>query len=36
MNTSFITDGNIVALGGEDRSESALVVNLQGRPGDVF
>ncbi|WP_172807589.1 TcfC E-set like domain-containing protein [Endozoicomonas ascidiicola] len=36
MSTSFITDGNVVAIGGEDRAESALVVNLDGRAGDVF
>ncbi|MGO0305657.1 TcfC E-set like domain-containing protein [Endozoicomonas acroporae] len=36
MSTSFLTDGEVFALGGEDRSESALVVNLEGRAGDVF
>ncbi len=36
MSTSFLTDGEVFALGGEDRSESALVVNLEGRSGDVF
>ena len=36
MSTSFLTDGKVFALGGEDRSESALVVNLDGRSGDVF
>lgn len=36
MSTSFLTDGNVFALGGEERAESALVVNLDGRPGDVF
>ncbi|USE37017.1 TcfC E-set like domain-containing protein [Endozoicomonas sp. SCSIO W0465] len=36
MSTSFLTDGDVFALGGEERAESALVVNLDGRPGDVF
>ena len=36
MSTSFLTDGEVFAVGGEDRSESALVVNLEGRSGDVF
>ncbi|WP_422449934.1 MULTISPECIES: TcfC E-set like domain-containing protein [unclassified Endozoicomonas] len=36
MSTSFLTDGEVFALGGEERAESALVVNLDGRPGDVF
>ncbi|WP_299734824.1 TcfC E-set like domain-containing protein [uncultured Endozoicomonas sp.] len=36
MSTSFITDGNVVAIGGEDRAESALVVTIAGRSGDVF
>lgn len=36
MSTSFLTDGKVFALGGEERAESALVVNLDGRPGDVF
>ncbi|WP_257267005.1 TcfC E-set like domain-containing protein [Endozoicomonas sp. ONNA2] len=36
MNTSFLTDGDVFALGGEERAESALVVNLEGRAGDVF
>ena len=36
MSTSFLTDGEVFAVGGEDRSESALVVNLDGRAGDVF
>ena len=36
MSTSFLTDGEMFALGGEQRSESAVVVNLDGRPGDLF
>ncbi len=36
MSTSLLTDGEVFALGGENRAESALVINLQGRPGDVF
>ncbi|WP_079253802.1 TcfC E-set like domain-containing protein [Endozoicomonas arenosclerae] len=36
FSTSFLTDGNVVAMGGEQRAESALVVNLDGRTGDVF
>ncbi|MGI9278446.1 MAG: TcfC E-set like domain-containing protein [Endozoicomonas sp.] len=36
FNTSFLTDGNVFAMGGEQVSESALVVNLSGREGDVF
>ncbi len=36
FSTSFLTDGNVVAMGGEQRAESALVVNLEGREGDVF
>ncbi|MGB0360005.1 MAG: TcfC E-set like domain-containing protein, partial [Endozoicomonas sp.] len=36
MSTSFLTDGEVFAIGGEESSESALVINLSGRPGDVF
>ncbi len=36
FSTSFLTDGNVVAMGGERVAESALVVNLKGREGDVF
>ncbi|MGB1271090.1 MAG: hypothetical protein ACPG5T_03370, partial [Endozoicomonas sp.] len=36
LSTSFLTDGDVIAMGGEQRAESALVVNLQGREGDVF
>ncbi|WP_448218249.1 TcfC E-set like domain-containing protein [Endozoicomonas sp. 2B-B] len=36
FSTSFLTDGNVVAMGGEQLAESALVVNLEGREGDVF
>ncbi|KEQ19384.1 hypothetical protein GZ78_05335 [Endozoicomonas numazuensis] len=36
FSTSFLTDGNVVAMGGEQRAESALVVNLNGREGDIF
>ncbi len=36
MSTSFLTDGNVIAMGGERPAESALVVNMDARPGDVF
>jgi len=36
MSTSFLTDGNVFAMGGEDSADSAIVVNLDGRDGDVF
>ncbi len=36
MTTSFLTDGNVIAMGGERQAESALVVNMDARPGDVF
>ena len=36
MSTSFLTDGDIFAMGGEDSADSAIVVNLDGRDGDVF
>ena len=36
FNTSFLTDGDVIAMGGEQRAESALVINLEGRDGDVF
>ena len=36
LSTSFLTDGEVVAMGGEQRAESALVINLDGRKGDIF
>ncbi len=36
LSTSFLTDGNVFAVGGEQQAESALVINLDGRAGDVF
>ena len=36
MSTSFLTDGNVFAMGGEESGDSAIVVNLDGREGDVF
>lgn len=36
FNTSFLTDGNVFAMGGEQVTESALVINLEGREGDIF
>ena len=36
LSTSFLTDGNVIAMGGEQRADSALVINLDGRKGDVF
>ena len=34
--SSFMTDGEHVALGGEQSAESALMVNVTGSEGDVF
>ncbi len=34
--SSFMTDGNHLAMGGEQSAESALMVNVKGRDGDVF
>ncbi|CAM3434221.1 TcfC E-set like domain-containing protein [Parendozoicomonas haliclonae] len=34
--TSFITDGDIVSVGGEERAQSAVVINITGRDGDRF
>ena len=36
LSTSFLTDGNVIAMGGDQSAESALVINLDGREGDVF
>ena len=36
MSTSFLTDGEVFAMGGEDSGDSAVVVNLDGRDGDIF
>ena len=36
FSTSFLTDGNVIAVGGEESAESAVVVNVDGREGDVF
>ncbi|MGI9277105.1 MAG: TcfC E-set like domain-containing protein [Endozoicomonas sp.] len=36
LSTSFLTDGNVIAMGGEQRAESAVVINLDGRQGDIF
>ena len=36
MSTSFLTDGEVFAVGGEDSGDSAIIVNLEGRDGDVF
>ncbi|MRI32561.1 hypothetical protein EOPP23_06120 [Endozoicomonas sp. OPT23] len=36
FSTSFLTDGDVVAVGGEQSAESAVVVNVDGRDGDVF
>ena len=34
--SSFMTDGDHVALGGENSNDSALMVNVTGQEGDVF
>ena len=34
--SSFMTDGDHIALGGEQSAESALMVNVTGQDGDVF
>ena len=36
FSSSFLTDGQVVAFGGEQTAESALVVDLDGRDGDTF
>ncbi len=36
FSSSVLTNGEIVAVGGEDRSESAVVVMVNGLPGDQF
>ena len=36
FSTSFITDGGNMAVGGEQQADSALVVQVKGRDGDVF
>ena len=36
FSTSLLTDGDVVAIGGEQSAESAVVVNVDGRDGDVF
>ena len=36
MGTSFMTNGEYVSLGGQDRNQSAVVVYVDGRPGDRF
>ena len=36
MSSSFLTDGEVFAVGGEDSADSAIVINLDGREGDVF
>ena len=36
MSTSFLTDGEVFAVGGEESADSAIVINLEGRDGDVF
>ncbi|WP_067516284.1 TcfC E-set like domain-containing protein [Endozoicomonas ascidiicola] len=36
LSSRLLTNGNMLAVGGEDLTESALVVNVTGRNGDVF
>ena len=36
FSTSFLTDGNNLAVGGERQAESALVLNVEGNEGDIF
>ncbi|WP_299734429.1 TcfC E-set like domain-containing protein [uncultured Endozoicomonas sp.] len=36
INSRLLTDGHLMALGGEELTESALLVNVTGRPGDAF
>lgn len=36
LSSRILTDGNVIAVGGEDLTESALVVKVSGRAGDVF
>ncbi len=36
FSTSFLTDGDNLAVGGERQAESALVLNVDGNEGDIF
>ncbi len=36
VSTSLITDGEFVSIGGDQRSQSAVVVDIEGRDGDRF
>lgn len=36
FNTSFLTDGKHMAMGGNNQAESALVINVSGKKGDIF
>ena len=36
MGTSFMTNGDYISLGGQDRNQSAVVVYVDGRSGDRF
>ena len=36
LKSSFMTDGNHIAIGGEQTADSALMINVTGKDGDVF